>query len=488
MNHPVKTRIVGGIFWSVAMRWSIKFIGLINTIILARLLLPEDFGLVAMAMLTIALLEEFTTVNTSLLLIRSQENRTDHSNTAWTVNIMQSMLVAFLLILLAPYAALYFEEQRVISIIYVLAFVKVIRSFNNVGIILAQKDLNFSLDYRFNVYSRIVTFFSVITFAIILRDYWAIVYGTLVASILNSAISYYIHPFRPSICIKYLKEYVKFALTMIPMAIARLLNNKFDVILVGGNSQTAMMGIYNVSNEIASIFTKELALSVNRGLFPNFSLLADDREAFIQTYLKIGAAAFAVCLPIGVGLIMVSDNLIYVMLGANWMTTVPFMQWLVVYGTLTSILHIFSEHPLIALSMEQYVNRMMWLRLVVLVICTIVGFQLCQIKGIAIGMAISSVITFPFIMWITARLLKLPVQRLFYGLIRPSIAAICMWLFIENIPYFNVAIVDLIFQSISGVIVYTIILIMTWSISGTPDGIEKFIVDKFISIKRKLIN
>ena len=479
----IKTKIASGIFWAVLMRWSIKFIGLINTVILARLLLPEDFGLVAMAMLIIGLIEELSTLNIALLLIRGKGIDRSHSDTAWTVGILQGFLLAGLLVIFAPFAASYFGDERVVDVVYVLAILKVVTGFKNVGVIIARKELDFTFDYKFMVYTRVSIFFTVLGFALVTRDYWAIVWGSLIGEIISVLLSYTMHSYRPRWCTTHIVDYFRFAIPMIPMAIAKMLNAKFDVIVVGGRSGTATMGIYNVANELASIMTVELIMPAARGLFPNYALLAKSRKEFMTVYIKAVAAAATVCIPICIGVWLTADEIVYVLLGEKWMETAEYVKWLVFFGAATSIITLMAEQPLIALGMERWVNVLMWLRLAILVGCVLLGYHLWDIKGIAIGMAVSGAINLPIITLIISRLMKFSVIDVLRGVVRPGLAGVVMFFVIEPTSMLLQAnevhrFIQLLCMVSLGVIVYVASLFVVWRLAGKPDGLESFAIEK----------
>ena len=102
-----------GSAWMIGMRWAIRGVGLVSTIILARLLAPDDFGVVAMAMVAVAILESFTNTGTDLALLRNTEATREHYDTAWTLEIIQAVLLAAVLFASAPLVGGHFEDPRV---------------------------------------------------------------------------------------------------------------------------------------------------------------------------------------------------------------------------------------------------------------------------------------------------------------------------------------------------------------------------------------
>jgi O-antigen/teichoic acid export membrane protein len=478
MNQPIKTKILSGVLWTFFMRWSIKLIGLVNTVILARLLTPDDFGIVAIAALVITFIDELSTINVSLLVIRKKNPVPEFDNTAWTVGILQSCFVALALYLVAPFAADFFHEPRIKDVIIILALVKVIVSFRNIGLFVALRDLNFALDFRFLVTARIVTFISIISFAVVLKSYWAIVYGMVIAEIINVGISYVMHSYRPWFSTYSFKECVKFATNMIPYACAQFLNNKIDVFVVGRFAATSTLGLYNVASELVSIFTKEIVLSASRGLFPNFSALSGDPVRFKSVYTQVLNVAITLCIPICFGFWAIIDDLVIVLLGEQWTESLKFMRWLIIYGGFSSITALMSEHAFIAIGLEKQANILMWIRLAIIIVCVLVFHHFMDIEGVAIGMAVSGVISFFIISIYVAQKLQLELLGIVLSFLRPFIAAFVMLAVIQYIDTFFVSsfpIVRLFIDILVGAYCFVIMLMILWLIQGRPKGIEEIL-------------
>jgi len=117
-DAAVYRRIFSSSVWVFLMRWGIRSIGLVNTIILARLLTPEDFGIVAMSALLVGFLSGFMEFGAESLLIREPEATREHCNTAWTIRICQGTAMALLLSAMATPAAAFFNEPRLAAVIH----------------------------------------------------------------------------------------------------------------------------------------------------------------------------------------------------------------------------------------------------------------------------------------------------------------------------------------------------------------------------------
>src|SRR5947209_11068718 len=106
-------QLLRGSAWMVGMRWALRLIGLLSTAILARLLVPADFGIVAMAAVVAGLLDTAAYAGVDLALIRAEATSRAYHDSAWTIQVIQALIVAALLVVAAPLAASYYAEPRV---------------------------------------------------------------------------------------------------------------------------------------------------------------------------------------------------------------------------------------------------------------------------------------------------------------------------------------------------------------------------------------
>src|SRR5687767_3729415 len=182
---------------AVAISWSLRLIGLVSVVALARLLSPADFGIVALAMSVIALVDIFSALGLRQALLRIAEPDRAHYDTAWTIQLLVLTFLAVVLIAEGPLAARFYGEPALGTVIAVLACCFVIDGLANIGVVDFDRHLDFGRDLRMRVSVRLTAFAVTISAALLLRNYWALVIGMVSLSVLNAAASYLFHPFRP---------------------------------------------------------------------------------------------------------------------------------------------------------------------------------------------------------------------------------------------------------------------------------------------------
>jgi len=247
------SKIAVGAIWMVLMRMSIRFIGLISTLILLRLLAPEDFGLMALVMSTVATIELLRAFGFELALIQDQDAGPDEYNTVWTMEILMATGTGLILAAIAPWAAGYFDDARLASLLYIIAGVNFLHGFANIGIVDFRKQLMFDKEFRYNVSIKVAGFVATITSAWFLRSYWALMIGIVVTKLCGLVVSYAMHDYRPSFSLRSLRKLFRFSrwIFLNNMGIvARLRGPDF---VIGKFAGTQGLGFYTLAYEISTL-------------------------------------------------------------------------------------------------------------------------------------------------------------------------------------------------------------------------------------------
>src|SRR5690349_8906280 len=148
--------MVVGSAWIAAARWSVRGIGLISTLVLARLLVPADFGLVSMGMIAVEFVRIFSDPGQDLAVIRTRNATSEHFDTAWTMSICSGLIVTLVLQGVAPVAGWYFDEPRATAVIRVLSLAPLFESFTNIGVVVGfRRDLQFAKDFQYLVVRKL---------------------------------------------------------------------------------------------------------------------------------------------------------------------------------------------------------------------------------------------------------------------------------------------------------------------------------------------
>ncbi len=415
-----------GALWMIALRWAIRLTGLVSTVILARLLMPSDFGIVAMAMIVVNTLEIFNQTGQKLVLIRLENPTKDHFDTAWTISFLIGLVVAAAILAASPLATLYFHEPKVEPVMQCLALRAVLGGLENIGTINFRRDLKFGNFFAYNVYPKLISFAVTVTLAFLLRNYWALVAGILVSQLSLIVLSYTMHPHRSRFTFSKMGEIWSFSIWRFFSSIGAYCNSQVDQVVVGGFGGAAMMGRYAVATDVSQSPSREINDPIVAVLYPVMSRLQKDKPALREIYLKtLGWTAF-IGAATGVGVALVAADMQHLVLGDKWNGIAPLMSWLAIGGAIAGLSS--GAYALFdALNQPRMGARMVWVRLCVLAAVIVpVAFWTKSLIDIAICRAAGEALFLPGLFHAVHRLTGVRFNQYIATLYRPLVASILM--------------------------------------------------------------
>lgn len=459
----------------IGMRWAVRGIGLVSTLILARLLTPADFGLVAMSTLVLGLLRVFTEMGVWQLLIRSGERDEKLWSCAWTILLVQAVVLAAICIAAAPLAAGFFDEPRVVDVIRVTAAGSVVVAFANIGVVMFRRDLDFRSDFVFGFWTKVLAVAPTIALALVWRSHWALVVGPIVGHAFEVLLSYRMHPFRPRPTLEGWRRLVSFSLWITPTSIANYLNHRADVFVVGHVAGTAALGTYNVASELSRMATGEIVTPMGRAIFPNLARLKHDRQAMADAYLLVLRTVTLISFAAGFALAATAPEVVAVVLGAKWLDAVPLIAWLALFAAFDSIFATAASHVLVLLGKERAMPLVYWGRLLLFGAGIGVAATWGSITDIAIAATLTTAVAVVAVLLYIATLLPVTATRLLRTLLQCGLAAAAAFAAVrglgpgEHLPVLLRLAADLAIY----VAVLLPLLALLWIADGRPDGIER---------------
>lgn len=460
----------------MGMRWSLKLLGLISTVILARILTPGDYGIVAMAMLVVGLTEVLVDFGADTNVLREQILTRDLIDSAWTLSIIQGGTVAVLLALSAPLAEIYFEEPRVVPIIWVIAAFLFIGSFSNIGMTVARKEFQFGLEFRYNLFPKLIAVIVTISAALIIKDYRALVLGIVVGIVSRLILSYVMHPYRPAWNTSRLRSMWHFSKWLLISGIANFASRKSDELIAGRIGGAHSLGIYSVASEIGQMPTWELGPPIMRAFLPTLSTIKDDMERVRAAVLKTLGAVNTLTIAAACGFVVIAEPLTHVLLGEKWAGVAPFLAIFALVGAFKVAVAPFSS-LFVLLGYSKLYARVMWIEFLVFLAAAALLAPGLGIIGLAYARLASAMTYFLLNLHAAKSSAGIHYGRMWAALWRPLIAATLMMLAISLLPvplediYFSLA-----FTIMLGAAVYISVLFIGWKLSGRPDGLESLVV------------
>ncbi|HEY8610219.1 MAG TPA: oligosaccharide flippase family protein [Roseomonas sp.] len=314
---------VVGATWLVLWRFITRALGFCSTLLLARLLVPADFGLVAMASTFAAAVEALSELGLQDALVRHPAMDRKLVNTAFTLQVARATLTASIVALGAPVAAWWFGEPRLEALLFVLAAATFVMGFENTWVVEFRREMRFDRQFRLLAIPRLLQLATTIPLALATGSYWSLLLGTAVSKVSFTALTYAMHPGRPSFGLSRWRELTGFSLWIWATSMTKLVWDRGDPILLGPVIGPARLGGYLLALELAILPISELIAPAADALFAGFASAQRRGAQSVDLALTVAAALLQVVMPLMIAVSCASGFLVAGLLGPRWADTAP---------------------------------------------------------------------------------------------------------------------------------------------------------------------
>jgi len=480
----VTSRVARGTGWVVAWRIATRNLGLLSTLVLVRLLRPEDFGLVTLAAGFTNAVDSLSAIGVREALIREVSPTRDMYDTAFSLNALRAVLSAIIILAIAWPAASFFDEPRLVNVMLALSGYMLMSGLENIGTVDFRRDFAFQKEFNLQVMSRVAGVASTIIFAFIWRNYWALVCGIVVQRVAGLVQGYIMSAYRPKVSLRAWRHLIGFSLWTWLGTVLMQVKDRGDSIIIGRILGTAQFGIFSIASELGSLPVTEVVEPLGRTLFSGFAQLHRDASSPTRLYLGAVETAIALILPAGLGISMVADPMVRFVLGAQWLSTVPVIQVIAVASTV-SIFGVFSAMFLSAGGQARSTFLLAGMSVAIRIPLMIALVYAWGLAGAAMAVAIAVMIEQSLFLWQTMHLLSIRIIDLLACTWRAMIASLAMvgclsglgmaWTTGGDTPGFS-NVEDLAARCAIGAAAYGVSLSLVWLLAGRPDGVERQIL------------
>ncbi|MBV8590427.1 MAG: oligosaccharide flippase family protein [Acetobacteraceae bacterium] len=329
-----------GAIWMIAWRLTTRLLGMVSTLVLARILMPSDFGLVSMATGFAAAIEGLSALGLDDALIRNTEVDRRLYDTAFSMQAIRALANAAIVALMAGPASAWFQEPRLVPILLVLAALTALSGFENMGTVEFRRNLQFSKEFLLFFMPRIVSVVSTITACLLLRSYWALLIGTTASKLMRLVTTYLIHPYRPRFGIARWRDLVGFSFWTWMTGLATLVWERSDMFIVGRAVGPETLGLMIVAGEIATMPITEFVSPATRALYAGVSAAWRNGANIAGFALAIALCMLLLTLPLTIAVSAASGPITDVLLGSRWLAAQPLLAisaWYCVFSVVSHI-------------------------------------------------------------------------------------------------------------------------------------------------------
>lgn len=295
-----------------------KLVGLVSTLILARLLTPEDFGIVAIATLAFGLLEVFSYTGSGQYIHTSKTINDNILDTAFTYNLLLKSSIALIFACFIPFVVDYYDDERLYSVLLIFSLMLAIQGLENPQVNVLQREQNYGRIVKMIVIAKVISTLIAITIALLTKSYWALVGGQFVAYTLPVAGGYLVAPRKPKLTLVNIKDQFSYSGWLIPSSMMGYARGQIDTILVTRLFEAATLGSYHVMKYLCFIPSLHLVEPMTRPLLAQLSSIRDNKEYFAKMFNVSLLVTLAIALPISNMMFYYADVIIGLFLGKQW--------------------------------------------------------------------------------------------------------------------------------------------------------------------------
>ena len=340
--------ISSNLLWRFLERFGAYIVSFVISVILARILDPSTYGVVALMTVVIAFLDVFVTGGFANSLIYDKKASEKDFNTLLIFNIIFSIGLYIALFFVSPLIASYYEKPALIWLIRVSGITLLISGIKNLQYAFVAKRLEFKKFFYATIGGTV--FSGVVGVVMAFRGYgaWALVIQGVLNHFVDSLILWFVIKWRPRVEFSFdlFKKHFAFGWKILVYKIIYNISNSVRQLAIGKKYSDEDLAFYNRGKTYPNMIGQNITSSVNSVMYPVLAKTQDDKKRFNEILYKSFKINTFVMLPICIGFFCVAESFIYILLGEKWLPAVPYIQIFCVVVFLNSIEAIFSNGPM----------------------------------------------------------------------------------------------------------------------------------------------
>lgn len=320
----INERVGSAAKWSIFTEIIVKIISPITNMILARILVPEEFGVVATVTMIVSFADIFTDAGFQKYVVQHQFKTKEDEDLStciafWT-NISASLLLWLFIFIFSNQLAEMVGNPGLGSVIYIGAAILPLTSFSSIQTALFRKHLDFRGISYARIAVKIVPLVVTIPLALTGFSYWALIIGNIVGELCNAVLLTYLSSWKPRFVYSFdkLKEMIVFCGWTLLETISAWMVSNIGIFIIGKTFNDYYLGIYKTSTTMVSQITSIISAATISVLFSALSHLQDDREEYKKIYYKFLRYIGLLVIPLGAGILIYRDVVTNILLGSQW--------------------------------------------------------------------------------------------------------------------------------------------------------------------------
>lgn len=426
----IKQKAIKAVVWSAIQNWGSQAGSLIVFIILARLLSPEAFGLVALANVFLAFMNIFLDQGFAKALIQRQHLEPEHLDTAFWTHLISGIVLTGLSFTTAGLVANFFKQPQLIPILQCFSFLFFINSLSHVQKAILMREFAFQTLATRALLGIFIGGVVGIVMALWGFGVWSLVSQQFLYESVAVFVLWGASDWRPrfKFSIKHFQELFSFGINIVIFQFLSFFNKRSDNLLIGYFLGEVALGYYAIAYRVLQVMTQLLVFTTKQVALPTFSRLQTEPERFRQAFYKATKFTSLVAFPTFLGMATLAPELVVSLFGAQWIPATPVMQVLAFAGMINSI-SLFKGSVFMAMGKPSWQLKIGLFQAALNLIAFLVAVR-WGIIAVALAYVISSYIVFPITQWAISKLINIPLLMYLKQFITPVISSLGMVCFI----------------------------------------------------------
>lgn len=421
----LKRQSIQGVIWTGIQQFGTQGISFIVSILLARLLTPSEFGLVAMILVFISISQTILDSGLSQSLIRTVDPDTSDYSTVFYFNLVVSLLLYGILYLSAPFISVFYEQPALAELLRVLGLILIVKAFSIVQLTKLTKEMNFKLQTIITLPALLGSALVAVIMAFNGFGVWSIIAYRLIREILNSSLLWIYSKWKPKLLFSILKfkYHFKFGVNLLFSGILNGVFNNLYTLVIGKYFSAAQLGYFNRANSLQQLPVQNLGNILNKVTYPMFSKINNNDQKLRKAYLKVIGLSIFVMSPIMIFMGVLAKPLILFLLTDKWIAVVPYLQILVIAGLLFPI-HSFNLNILKVKGRSDLFLRLEIIKKIIVVLAVLFAMNYGVI-GLVWSMVGTSIVALVINTYYSGKLINLTISFQLKKIIPSILLGVC---------------------------------------------------------------
>ncbi len=485
----IRRGVITGASFMVLLRLCFRLIGIVSTLILVRLLSPDDFGLFGLVTGASAVLDTLSQLSLQIPLLRMAQPTRPHFDTAWTLGLIRSLLFGLMLTAGASVLADFVHDGRLRAICYALSAIIFLQGFENIQLVEYQREFRYDKVFLYQLAGKLSGFVIGLAAAFWLRNYWALVLGTAAGRLFIIPLGYAMRPHRPRLDLSEWRLFFHFSKWLMFINTLWVIDGSMIMFVLGRIVGASGIGLYQIANQVGSLPASEIAAPIRDPAAAGYTRVIHSPALMRQSFLENMDLLVVIVAPLSVGLAALSEPITQIFLGAKWSAAAPLIAYCSFFAFFDAVAH-FPGALYMILDRQKLLVLVLSVSMAIRVPAVIVAAHFGGMTATMAALTASAFLNMFIWNGCIPRVLDVGIagvlRATWRSIISCAVMAAAVFWVMSALPASQPAILRLIVEVLAGAVVHIATQFALWMASGRPDSAETLALSLAGKILRRL--